>query len=327
MRGLRVVLIRVAAALALALAACGALGALAAHGGRFSDRLDVAAHFAPLQLWMVLAGAGLALLTPRSRLRMATIWLAAAGAPLALLLVWPELTRPETRAPTTAAADLKLIQFNIWGGRNRDLERTLDWLYAQDADVVVLQEVKPRVVEALEQRGGWHMTCERRHRCQTLILSRTAPQNTAVPDVDEGARVSSARATLPLGGQLFTVLAVHYTWPIPAGPQQAQGRRVAAMIGALPRDRLIVSGDFNSTPWSFSRRREDLAFGLERRTRMLFSWPAAARSGLPAFPAPILPIDQVYAGAGWRTVSVERGPRLGSDHYPVIVRLALAPRP
>lgn len=325
MRGLRVGLIRTAAALALALVVSGAAGALAAHGGRFSDRLDIAAHFAPLQLWMVLAGAALTLFTPRSRLRSTTTWIAAMGAPLALLLVWPELSRPEARAPAGAGADLKLIQFNIWGGHNRELERTLDWLYAQDADVVVLQEVKPRVIEALERRGGWHMTCERRHRCQTLILSTAAPLESGVPDVEEGARLSAARATLPGPGGPFTVIAAHYTWPIPAGPQQAQGRRLAAIIGRFPRERTIVAGDFNSTPWSFSRRREDAAFGLERRTRMMFSWPAAGRAGHIASPLPFLPIDQVYAGSAWRTVSVERGPRLGSDHYPVIVRLNLGP--
>jgi endonuclease/exonuclease/phosphatase (EEP) superfamily protein YafD len=327
MRGLRVVLIRMAAALALALVVVGALGALAAQAGRISDRLDVAAHFAPLQLWMVLAGAGLVLLTPKGGLRTTTTWIAAVGAPLALLLVWPELTRAETRTPASAPADLKLIQFNIWGGRNTDLGRTLDWLYAEDADVVVLQEVKPRVIEALVRRGGYHLTCERRHRCQTLILSKAAPLETGAPEVAEGAPVSTARATLPLHGGRFTVIGVHYTWPIPAGPQQAQGRRLAAMISQFPTDRLIVSGDFNSTPWSFSRRREDRAFGLERRTRMLFSWPAAAKPGRIASPLPFLPIDQVYAGSDWRTVSIERGPRLGSDHYPVVVRLALAKAP
>ena len=41
-------------------------------------------------------------------------------------------------------------------------------------------------------------------------------------------------------------------------------------------------------------------------------------------PFPFLPIDHVYAGRDWRTVRVQRGPRLDSDHYPVIVRLAPA---
>lgn len=86
---------------------------------------------------------------------------------------------------------------------------------------------------------------------------------------------------------------------------------------------MIIAGDFNSTPWSFARRRDDRDFGLIRRTRALFTWPAEkiSHNRLPA-PFPYLPIDHVYAGPGWATVSVERGPRLGSDHYPVVVTLA-----
>ena len=45
------------------------------------------------------------------------------------------------------------------------------------------------------------------------------------------------------------------------------------------------------------------------------------------WPLPVLPIDHVYAGPGWATVSVERGPSIGSDHYPLVVILApVAPR-
>ena len=100
---------------------------------------------------------------------------------------------------------------------------------------------------------------------------------------------------------------------------------VAGVLNRLPKDRLILAGDFNSTPWSFSRRREDAMFGLERRTKALFSWPAGevSRHRIKV-PFPFLAIDHVYAGKAWRTVSVRRGPRLGSDHYPVVVVLAPA---
>jgi len=119
-------------------------------------------------------------------------------------------------------------------------------------------------------------------------------------------------------GQSFDLMAVHYRWPTALFNHQS---------GKLPGDRRtaaqddIVAGDMNLTPWSFTLRRQDKAFGLQRRTRAFWSWPARTPSGGP-FPFPFLPIDQVYAGSDWRTVSVERGPRQGSDHYPVIVTLA-----
>jgi hypothetical protein len=42
-------------------------------------------------------------------------------------------------------------------------------------------------------------------------------------------------------------------------------------------------------------------------------------------PAPVMAIDHVFAGQGWPSVDVRRGPRLGSDHYPVVVDVAGRP--
>jgi endonuclease/exonuclease/phosphatase (EEP) superfamily protein YafD len=135
-----------------------------------------------------------------------------------------------------------------------------------------------------------------------------------------------ARASFGARDGGFTVIGVHYAWPTMVRLQQAQAADLAFSLGRLDHSRLILTGDFNSTPWSFERRREDARFHLERRTRALPSWPARNFTShrLLAI-VPFLPIDHVYAGSAWRTVSVERGPRLGSDHYPVIVRLALEP--
>ena len=93
-------------------------------------------------------------------------------------------------------------------------------------------------------------------------------------------------------------------------------------MDAFDRKSLIVAGDFNSTPWSFSLRRQDAQFGLERRTRALFTFPVQTYSRYRAHaPFPLFPIDQIYAGSDWKTVSVTRGPRLGSDHLPTIAVL------
>jgi endonuclease/exonuclease/phosphatase (EEP) superfamily protein YafD len=121
----------------------------------------------------------------------------------------------------------------------------------------------------------------------------------------------------------FTIFGVHRHWPIRFAKYEAQQQALGKVLASDPSSRSILAGDFNSTPWSFSRRREDRSIGLIRRTRALFSWPAARSSHNP-FPAPFpyLPIDHVYAGKGWATVKVERGPRLGSDHYPIVVTLA-----
>jgi endonuclease/exonuclease/phosphatase (EEP) superfamily protein YafD len=100
-----------------------------------------------------------------------------------------------------------------------------------------------------------------------------------------------------------------------------QARRFADLLADFDRDSLIVAGDFNLTPWSFALRRGDARLGLRRLSRALATWPAGPVYAGVALPFPVLPIDHVYAGRAWRVVSLKRGPRLGSDHYPVVVVL------
>lgn len=289
-----------------------ASAALAAQGGRWSPQLDILSHFAPIWLVgaLVVSLYGLTLGEPGSRRGL--IGLGVAGVVLAALLIAPEYLRPTTpKAPADTPDQIKLIQFNAWRG-SRDIGPALDWLIAQDADIIVLEEGE-HLRDPLARATGYHLT----EGSESLaILSKAKPTEDGVRlPPGRWAQPPLVRATFASSHGPFTVIGTHYVWPIYGGFQLAQGRIVGELLGQFSRDRTILSGDFNSTPWSFARRREDRRFGLERRTQGLFTWPATA-------PFPLLPIDQVYAGSGWRTVSVARGPRLGSDHYPVVAILA-----
>lgn len=314
-------------ALALVLAALFAALTLASQGGRFSDRLDVLTHFTPIWLGGLLLAAAIWAVTGR-RGRTTPV-LALVGVLSALTLMIPELTAAAkgTRGEVEGET-LKIVQFNLWG-RNRDPEGTARWILETDPDIIVLEEGFSRsggIARTLARRYPHRTTCAEPSPCSTMILSKTRPiaEGGLSPGISR-AHLAGAWATFGAPGGPFTVVGVHFTWPYPAGPQQQMSLRLAEVLTRFPSDRLIVSGDFNSTPWSFSLRRQDRLFGLERRTRAMASWPAGAFSGLHlASPFAILPIDHVYAGKAWRTVEALRGPRLGSDHYPVVVTLAPA---
>ncbi|ODT63449.1 MAG: hypothetical protein ABS77_03915 [Phenylobacterium sp. SCN 69-14] len=299
--------------------------ALAAHGGRWSVRLDVLTHFAPIVLAVAVVVVVYGALAETGGARLALLAIGGLATLAAALLVAPEYLRPASKpAAADAAEQMTLIQFNAWG-RNLEEEATVAWLKAQSPDILVVEEasnIGPKLKTAL---AGYHVSCG---ACSVMIFSKAQPIAEDVPVFPSDGRLRPpiAAATFRDRHGDYTVFGAHYVWPVHGGWQQAQGRLIARMLHRVPRERLILSGDFNSTPWSFSRRREDAAFGLERRTRAVFSWPAGRlpKLGIEA-PFPLLPIDHVYAGPGWRTVSVRRGPRLGSDHYPVIVTLAVSP--
>jgi endonuclease/exonuclease/phosphatase (EEP) superfamily protein YafD len=301
------------------LALVAALLAVLAQGGRFSDRLDVLTHFAPIY-----AGAAtLALLLALTQSGLIRVVLAAAGfagLASALWLLAPEIygAKLNPRAARPATGVIKVVQFNAWG-RNARADEAVAWILAQDADVIFLQE-GGRLRDSLARRGGYRIICG---HCASLILTRSDPEGVHAPSRFERDKVFLAAATLADGRGPFTVVGVHRHWPVRFAQAARQTSQLEQLLARYDRERVILAGDFNSTPWSFARRREDISLGLIRRTRGLPTWPAerVSHNRLPA-PFPYLPIDHVYAGSDWATVSVERGPRLGSDHYPVVVTLA-----
>jgi len=310
---------------ALMLALVGAGAGLACLGGAFSDQLDTLTHWAPVWLACGLAGLALGAVFSRDGERQAIAGLALVAILAIGALVTPELIstlkRPDKPAP--GAATLKLIHFNVWA-ENHDPRGTTTWLLAQKADVVVLVEAGGTAwptIRALAAAYPYRVPCRAKYGCDTRIYSRwPIVESHNFHEDDRGLTGAWATLRHPRGD--FTVVGNHFVWPIPAGRWQAQSRALAAALAPFAKDSLIVTGDFNSTPWSWSLRRQDRALGLERRTRALASWPSGAFSRLAKAPFPILPIDHVYAGKAWKTVKVETGPVLGSDHRPVVATLS-----
>ncbi len=295
-----------------------ALAAALAQLGRRSLAWDVLAHGAPVYLAGGLVAIAAALVF-HDRFRAFGLIAGLAAAVAAGLLMAPEYLRSTGPAvPPGPLKTLKVIQLNIWGGQG-GLARPVAWLLAQKPDIVIVEETNRTVREALVKGSGLHLTMV---RSNVVILSRDRPVRPIITTSDFDGPMMMTGAVFRRDGDEFTVLGVHYPWPTETA-RLAQADALVHIVRALPSDTTILAGDFNSTPWSFARQREDRAFGLIRRTRALYSWPANRRLLFP-----ILPIDHVYAGAGWATIKVERGPNLGSDHYPVVVTLArVTPRP
>jgi endonuclease/exonuclease/phosphatase (EEP) superfamily protein YafD len=79
----------------------------------------------------------------------------------------------------------------------------------------------------------------------------------------------------------------------------------------------VLIGDFNATPWS-SILSAVQAAGL-RRARCGAPLEATWRSRDPVFG---LPLDHLFVSPGLGVVACEIGPDIGSDHWPLIVRVA-----
>lgn len=295
-----------------------ALAAWLGQLGRKSAAWDVLTHVAPFYLAAGVLTLGAALIF-HDRYRTLALVLGGLIIAAAALLMAPEYLRSAgPRAAADAPGQLKVVQFNAWGGQG-GIDKAAAWLAAQHPDFLIVEESTRALREAIQARSGMVLTGG---RANVAIFSRAPPLLVERPDDDLTGPMMLNEATFQTAAGPTSVLGVHYPWPTERDRLKLTPNLVE-VVRSHPADTTLLVGDFNSTPWSFTRRREDREFGLIRRTRALYSWPA-----LPKVPVPLLPIDHVYAGAAWATVSVSRGPRLGSDHYPVVVILApVAPSP
>ena len=310
-----------------AAAAC-ALAAVAAQGGRWNDRLDLLTHFTLVWLAGGLATLLIAIWLPPSWRKTGAIGLALAAVISAGAIIAPDaLGRIRPHPRPSAEQTLKLIEFNAWR-RNPHASRIAQWLAQENPDVAVIIEgsgfLKSQIVaatgmHAFEGSGAVIFTRDKPIAQWTAWGARELP----------GASTEITWVDLPgPDGQPFTVVGLHAGWPIPARHAWGQGRNIAEVLKILDRTSLIMVGDFNSTQWSFRQRSVDASFALERRDHLIPTWPARLPMfhGLP-FPVPLLPIDHVYAGPRWTTIRVARGPRMGSDHYPLVTTFAWTPPP
>lgn len=302
----------------LAGAGLGVGGALSAVAAASAFVFDVLAHFAPV--W---AAAGLACLlaglSPRLPWRGVILLAGAAALLAACALMAPEFIRGVgPQASPGAPGQIRVVQINARRS-NVDIVRIADWLARQDADVVTVTEARHDLRDLLVRRMGWKMAGA---HGDLIIFTPQRYRRMDRPSVSEGP--AYVNATYGSASGPMELATTHIGWPIwPETPSQIRG--LEQVVRQLPRERLILTGDFNLTPWSRELRRLDRGLGLIRRDRAVPTWPAQLFGR--DWPLPILPIDHIYAGSGWATVKVERGPNVGSDHYPLIVTLApVAPR-
>lgn len=217
----------------------------------------------------------------------------------------------------------RLLTFNVWY-RNDDLSRALEFLQQAKADVVILQEVDAAQLPAIAQRLTAYP-----HHAMTPVRGHALAMFSRWPLRVEHLRLPMgatriARATLDWNGTPLTIVGAHLSWPLGKRTAAARAAELQVLAQTVGRETgpVIVAGDFNLTPWSrhyerftASSKLIDCAIGQG----LLSSWPAQ-------LPPLRIRIDLCFASAQWRVRDVAIGPKLGSDHLPVIVDLELPER-
>jgi endonuclease/exonuclease/phosphatase (EEP) superfamily protein YafD len=311
------------AATAMEISAAAAALAVAGLCGWRSGWLDVINSFAPIILAMALIGAVLALVSlDRGATRGAVLALAGLAGLYGLALILPELWG-RWPGPAGEGAVFSVLSANVWHD-NPSPDLAVAEIIARAPDAVLLQEADGSLAALLPRLTPlypYSSACPGsgvRILVKSPITARgceTGPRRGA--DLD----LVWIRTTGPDGAPL-TLATTHLAWPFPPRPYEAQRKALAAEMARLPSGEVILTGDFNTTPWTFAMRRQDAALRpLTRRTRAWFSWPARLDALRRPWSLPILPIDHIYTGRDWGLVGLTRVRIPGSDHFATEARL------
>lgn len=299
--------------------AVGASGAIALAGA-VSPLFDAINHFAPI--WFIAASMA-ALLAHFGGKSRAFTFAALFGVLAHGALIAPEaISRIAQEKATPQAQDLRVLTFNTWAS-NTTRARSGAYVANANADIAFLQESNP-TTEPIITRAAFanRMNCNGLdYACSTTTLSRH-------PFRGEGREICGVGALTQVEVANIgpvTLVGVHLSRPLPLGVQRRQMQCLARHINAMGDGPIIIAGDFNAAPWSFALRTFDADLpGFRRVTRALPTWPApGARVSRFRAPSPLafIPIDHVYVSDDFDIVGVARGPSIGSDHVPVLVRV------
>ena len=242
---------------------------------------------------------------------------AAACILLAVYFGWGAVPYLVSEENSAGSERIRVLHFNVLHN-NRQHEQVAEYLTAQDADIVVIQELDPTWRKALDAvfASYPHRAVQLRHGADgQAILSRFPLSDIGHhPEPDAEWPVLSATATTPHGP--LRLVTIHPPPPVRQHKAELRNSRLdlAARLSGGDGARLLL-GDFNCTPWSPYFRELCATTGLRDAARgqgFVRTWyPTALPLGIP--------IDHVLHSEELRVGGFEVGPDLGSDHRPIVV--------
>lgn len=305
--------------LTCACGACLSVATLLGFAGRIWWLLDLFAHFRVQ--YLVGLSAVVAVLLGLRRWRTAAcfglFWL------VNLATVLPLYVGP--RPPMAAERPVYRAMLSNVRTHGGDPELVSAAVREFDPHVLVLQEVSEEWLTALAgvlDRYPYARTHPRGDNFGIGLFS-VFPFVSCESVFIEEARVPTVIAEVALEGGTCTVVATHPLPPMSAGCSRMRNRqlREVASLAREAKTPVLLLGDLNVTRWSWHFGRFVRESGLQD-SAVGSGWQPTWPMYNPLF---LIPIDHCLHSDEIRVVARRLGPRVGSDHRPVLVEFQLVP--
>ena len=306
--------------LAEAAAFLGILFTLAGLLGQHAWFLEVFTHFKLQLAFCFLGYAVLELAARHHRHAAASMAFAVVNALPALLLFLPSHTHA---APQNAFAHLRILQANILTS-NTNTPALLALVASEQPDVVVLQEPDERWLRELAPLTNSYpvfATLARDDNFGAAIYCKTNALSADIFLLSDPEGVPSSRARIRVNGKTVTVVGTHTPAPYNALMWRDRNSFTRELAQTLRKTEgpLVVTGDFNNTPWSAHFREFLKASGLLDSAQGRGPQPTWPTSYLPLAR---IPLDHCFHSEDVQILAKRPGSPIGSDHLPLIIDIS-----
>lgn len=277
---------------------------------------DLLTNFVPLVGFAAFIGAFFG--TRRQR------WLCAASALACAALVgnvWLRQAPTAEPSPSSPSPPVVRVAAANVHSRNPNHAPFLAWLKDANADIIAVLEVSPEWARTLAAQAAYpyQKVLAQRDDFGIALLSRHPLEQVRVLD-GAGDLPPSIEATVRLlDGRTIHVAATHTLPPMGRNGLALRNQQLA-MLATLaaqrPEQPFILLGDLNATPWSQGMALPRKA-GLRLVDPLTPTWPAKGA----VFGLELLRLDHVLVSREIQVKGSQRGPKIDSDHRPVLADL------
>ncbi|GHB59496.1 endonuclease/exonuclease/phosphatase family protein [Persicitalea jodogahamensis] len=211
---------------------------------------------------------------------------------------------------------------------NEDYGRLLALIDSRNPDIIVLSETGhdwAKAMEAIHENYPYRESKVLDNTYGIMLFSRLEITESEVRYLVE-KDIPSIFALIKLAdGNLFQLFCIHPTPPVPGENVRSTERdKEILMVGKLAKKSplpVIVSGDLNDVAWSYTNQLFQNTSGLldPRRGRGFYNTFHAK------YPFFRYPLDHIFCSTHFQLMEIERLPSIGSDHFPMWIKLAYVP--
>lgn len=291
------------------------VASMAGFFGQVGHYFELASHFRLLYaLGLVTCTVVLALLRCWKTLAIGMFVFTVNLIPIAALYV-PHFSRQ----PQPVSARISVLHFNAWGAKNDNHAPFLRLLQQTSPDLVGVTELTDTWIADIQKTLPEHRYRFVERRFGGVAIFSRYPLRDAQVLYTGTIKRPRIKARLELNGDTVTLIYAHTVTPRWQHALRDAELKTVAYEARAAGEPVIVFGDLNCSPWSYYFWRleqegrlhdTERGFGLQPTwsTHWYFPW---------------VPIDHCLTSSDFITLERKVGPRAGSDHLPVLVRLGL----